>query len=193
MTVQANHFSTEWWEDNFNINPNGLGCVMLDVENPWHKPMLHMPLPYGNGEQSFFKYLTKNEFKSEELPYAKGLVTEGWHMTCRYGFLPNVTKAHVNEIISKIDRPLDIELGKVHVWEPVNNEDYECVVVEVALTDDLVSLWESLGVLPNICTFPYRPHVTLGYFNPGTWKEEYSNAILDSTRTLNFRLGKSMK
>lgn len=178
MTI-AKATDFDWWMSDFNIDPNKLGCLMLNVLNPWHKPMLHMPLPFNLPEGSLYKHLKKYEYVSDKLDYVQG-VLDHWHITARYGFLPEVKKKHVEAIVEQVDTPEFLNVKKIDVWESVNGENYECVVakIETGESSILNELWQSLGVLPNISTFPYEPHVTLGYFVPGTWQSEFSDAVL---------------
>lgn len=147
----------------FGINPNELGCVMIDTESP---------MGYANPD--VLDYLKEREYKSENLKYVQGLCEE-FHATVRYGFLPGVKKADFDFIMKQAalfnDSFWNLRLGVVEVWPSINGEDYECVIVRVI--DDELHRWHRIfGLLPNISTFSeYKPHITIGYFKPGTWAE----------------------
>lgn len=174
MIVQANQL--DWWMSDFGIDPNRLGCVMLNVEDPWHNA-------------AAWQELKENEYRSPNLSYVKGLL-DHWHATVRYGFLPEVKQSHIEHILSQIEKPDYVLLDEIEVWESVNGEPYECVVAKVnTLQTELSEAWQSFGVLPNIATFPYKPHVTLGYFKPGTWDSaKYEAAIDDAVATTDWKI-----
>lgn len=144
----------------FGIDPNKLGCVMVNTENP---------LGYANPD--VFEYLKDNEYRSPNLAYVQGLC-EDWHATVRYGFLPGVTTTDLDFLMENagpFNYSWHLRLGVVEIWPSVNDEDYECVVVRVV--DDELTRWHKIfGLLPNVVTFSeYKPHITIGYFKPGTW------------------------
>ena len=97
------------------------------------------------------------------------------HITLRYGFLPQVRQAHVVEVVNpKVLIGAHVNLSRVEVWRPQEGE-FDIVVMTVDPDSPvwpgttLRDVYDALGILPNINTFSdYRPHITLGYFQPFT-------------------------
>ena len=143
-----------------------LGCVMLETTSPVDETKI----------DSVFRenaYFTENP----AYPHVAGIVPDH-HITVHYGFLPEVTTEHMAKVIQGwglFDRrvlgmTLPISFAEVFP-SSVPGEDYECVVARVDPLWMLMELREQVRVLPNLMTFPYKPHVTVGYFNKGFWTE----------------------
>lgn len=121
--------------DEMGVDLSNLGCVMLDVETPFRDYKNHPP---------------------ELVP--------DFHVTLRYGFLPMVKRRHVEAVLDKFILPENLLLSykAVNVFDVTNNK--KCVVVKV-FSGILYEINDALSVLPNVRTFPYNPHVTIGYFD----------------------------
>lgn len=160
-----NH-TEEYKEMGFSVSE--LGAVMVGCSNP-----LTVNLP---GD---------NEYVSERFDFVNG-VADSWHITLRYGLLPQVRPEYVEALVEKFGLPQEVPVKGISMWpSKVEGEDYECVVVTL-LRDQLKPIHQELGVLPNVLGFPsYRPHVTVGYFKPG-WYEK-------NQLELNLRLKPSVK
>lgn len=134
------------------------GYVMIDTEMPF----VQYPLA-----------LKKYEYTSPDPAkfWMKGLLTS-WHVTARGPLDPKVRQSHCRQVLQSVNLPKDLMLGPVEVFpSPYPEEPYECMVV---LVDDpaLFELNQQLAVLPGVQTFiPYKPHLTLGYFQSGHTEE----------------------
>lgn len=143
-----------------------LGCVMLETTSPVDESKI----------DDVFRqnaYFTDNP----NYPHVAGIVPEH-HITVHYGFLPEVTTQHMARVLQGwklFDQEilgLRLPVGFVEVFpSSVPDENYECVVVRVDPSYWIMELREQMRVLPNLSTFPYKPHVTVGYFNKGFWTE----------------------
>lgn len=164
--LQARDFN--FYTTDLGIDPNALNCVMLKVDYPLDG---HIDPGEGMDIPEFF--------------WANGVASD-WHLTLRYGFLPNVRQSHVREVLDRLEIPQHIQLSHLGVFR---NPDYECVVAHV---DDprLNKINACLGVLPNIATYvPYKAHITIGYFPVGWYDEnaaKYDVKILTRSLGLDF-------
>ena len=142
--------------DGTGVNPDDLGCIMLDVE-----PMdvlKHLPAEL---HDNLVQATTRHD-------HAMGAVAESEaHVTLLYGLLENgnVWKDKVDAVLTgwKLDR---VEIDEVGFFE---TPDSFAVVAHVKLTGDLVDGHERLTLLPHIQTFSeYKPHITLAYVDKDT-------------------------
>lgn len=146
--------------NDLEINTDKLGCLMLETENPG------IDLP------GAVPYTSPNPDRT----WIKGISTD-WHVTVRYGFLPEVKADHIQQIVDVCAKPQHLIVHNVDIFKsPYEDENYECIVASVH-SDKLFDLNKQLSVLPNISTFPeYKPHVTLGYVEKGWW-DAYGHQI----------------
>lgn len=143
-----------------------LGCVMLDTTSPVD-------------EDKIDDVFRQNAYVSEnpDYPHVDGIVPNH-HITVHYGFLPEVTVDHMAKVVSRWGRfddnilSMRLPLTFAEVFpSSIPGEEYECVVARVEPLYWLLEMREQIRVLPNLSTFPYKPHVTVGYFNKGFWVE----------------------
>ncbi|WP_081637179.1 phage portal protein family protein [Gordonia terrae] len=159
--------------DGTGVNPDDLGCIMLDVE-----PMdvlKHLP------EDSHADLVDA----SSRHDHAMGAVAEKEaHVTLLYGLLENgnVWKDKVDAVLSdwKLDK---VKIAEVGFFE---TPDSYAVIAHVELTDDLVDGHERLTLLPHIQTFSeYKPHITLAYVDKDAdvapWVEALGSAYNGTT------------
>lgn len=130
------------------------GYVMIDTTMPW----VQFPVA-----------LTKYEYTSPDpnLYWMKGMPSK-WHVTARGPLDSKVRQEHCLQVMSSMLLPSTLHLGDIEVFpSPYPEVPYDCVV---ALVDDekLFELNQQLAVLPGVQTYiPYKPHLTLGYFEAG--------------------------
>lgn len=137
------------------INTDKLGCLMLETENPG------IDLP------GAVPYISPNPDRF----WIKGVSTD-WHVTVRYGFLPEVKADHIQQVVDECAKPMSLHLYDIDKFDsPHADEPYECIIARVSDLA-LTQLNKQLSVLPNIATFPeYAPHITLGYVEKGWWEQ----------------------
>lgn len=141
-----------------------LGCAMIDTTRPVEKVL--NPQDVADNE-----YFSKDR---ERFRHISGF-QEKHHTTVRYGFLPNVTVEHMIHVAHYLPqvRSMLLDIVDVEVFESkIPTEEYECVVALLNPGGILGELHEQFGVLPNLMTFPYKPHVTIGYFKKGFWEAQ---------------------
>lgn len=166
--------------DDLGIDLRDLGCLMIDTESP-----LLIGAPKGA------EYVSPDPKKF----WVDGLL-DHWHVTARYGMLPQVTRAHVDRVLEDIGLPETLSL-KNGVFDcfpsPYPDEPYDCVVYRL-YSPELQEINAQLSVLPNLNTFvEYKPHITIGYFKPGYFKANRRNLVAKGTvRVLGYNYG-SMK
>ncbi len=139
--------------DDLGIDPNDLGCIMLDT-----KPIAVMKHVDG-GEDDLVD-------ASEPGDHVMGAVGEVEpHVTLLYGLLENGNKWK-----DKVDAVLDgwsMQTLKIESVGSFETSDAYAIVAHVAKTDALVDGHERLTLLPHIQTFSeYKPHITLAYVKP---------------------------
>lgn len=147
------HDYPDVYED-LGIDLRDLGCLMIDTGNPIPDNM-HLDPADGYTSPDPKKF------------WMHGIHTD-WHVTARYGFLPDVRKRHVDQVLDGFELPSELALVGFEVFpSPYADEDYECLVVRVD-SPELRALNAHLSILPNINTFvPYKAHITVGYFKRG--------------------------
>ena len=166
--------------EHLGINMAALGCVMLDA----------YPLDvHGMFPESFWFY--------GDLPGRRtgGPETET-HVTLLFGLLENghVWREHIDEVLDGWTAPAFIEIREFGVFQ---GQGYDVVVGHVHNDKKLRDAHHRLSRLPHINTFPYRPHVTVGYVHPGvgqfmlptlgrTVAAQPTRAIYAATRRLNY-------
>lgn len=139
-------------------------CVMLGTDNPLLYPD-HLSLSLFQEGQ----YFEPNGKK-----YMQG-VSDDHHITLKYGILPEVEKSDIEKVLERWNahtplEPLHGAFGnRFEVFGPPNAE-YEAVVVPIVVTDFLYSIHCELNRLPNVSTFDFNPHITVGYFKKGFWE-----------------------
>lgn len=137
--------------DGTGVNPDDLGCIMLDVE-----PLEVLRYIPGDHRDDLLP-------PTEDGKHKRGAVAErGAHLTLLYGLLENG-----NTWKDKVDAVLEgwvldeVEIDEVGYFE---TSDSFAVIAHVKTTTELIDGHERLTLLPHIQTFSeYRPHVTLAY------------------------------
>ena len=95
------------------------------------------------------------------------------HVTVLYGLHGNIDDTKVIEIINKY-KYQDLGLNVIGL-DNFKNNDFEVVKFGVSPTQNLQDFNKELSQLPNSNEFPeYKPHITVGYVNPGT-SDKYVN------------------
>ncbi|MEI4745890.1 2'-5' RNA ligase family protein [Rhodococcus erythropolis] len=139
--------------DGTGVNPDDLGCIMLDVE-----PLgilTHVPTEL---HDDLVQATTRHD-------HAMGAVAETEaHVTLLYGLLENgnVWKDKVDAVLD--DWSIDtVTIAEVGYFE---TPDSYAVIAHVEMTPELIDGHERLTLLPHIQTFSeYKPHITLAYVN----------------------------
>ena len=143
---------------------NGLGCAMLETTRPVEtviNPADIIDNEYYSKDRETFKHITGFQDRH--------------HTTIRYGFLHNVTQEHMYHVAGYLPevRSNMFDIVDVEVFSStIPTEDYECVVALLNPDGILREMHDQFGVLPNLQTFPFKPHVTIGYFKTGFWAEK---------------------
>lgn len=166
--------------ERLGINISTLGCVMLDAE-----PLdVHDMFP-----KSFWYY--------GDLPGQRnGGPEPETHVTLLFGLLENghVWRGYIDEVLDGWTAPAVIEIREFEVFP---GQGYDVVVGRVHNDKELRDAHNRLSRLPHINTFPYRPHVTVGYVHSGvgqfmlptlerTVAAQTTRAIRVATRELNY-------
>ena len=136
--------------DRLGIDTSALGCVMLDAESL----NVHDVFP-----REFWYY--------GDLPGRRSGGPElETHVTLLFGLLQNahVWREYVDEVLDGWEPPDVIE---VREFEVLDGRGYDVVVGEVWNQGKLREAHSRLSRLPHVNTFPYRPHVTIGYVHQG--------------------------
>ena len=136
--------------ERLGINMAALGCVMLDAD----------PLDvHGQFPESFWYY--------GDLPGRRtGGPEPETHVTLLFGLLENahVWRDHIDEVLDGWEPPA---LLQIHEFGVFPGQGYDVVVGHVHNDKELRDAHNRLSVLPHINTFPYKPHITVGYVHPG--------------------------
>lgn len=161
----ANEFP-DVYED-LGVRTWAMGCLMLDTTKPYLDLELH------DGDE----HISEDPRKR----FVKG-ATKDWHVTARYGFLDSVRKRHIDAVLEGFELPTELVIDHYSVFPSTDPEEpYDCVVARVQ-DIRLNRLNEQLSVLPNVNTFvEYKPHITIGYFRPGFYKDRIAQ-LNDQTR-----------
>ena len=164
--------------DDLDVDLKELGCLMIDTECPVIAPESLKDLEYVSPDPKKF--------------WVKGVLKD-WHVTVRYGLMPNVRARHIDKVLEEYPLPKSLEVDKIEIFpSPYEDERYDCYV---ALVNDkkLHEMNQQLSVLPNLNTFPvYKPHITIGYFKRG-WnnvlKGILEEILLYSVETIGYNYG----
>lgn len=195
------------YEQEFGLNLNTLGCVMLDLE-----------FDDKNYFRSIAEEIGLDEYKSDnpEQWWINGLTEPNdYHVTLRYGLLPTVRGRHCDKVM--LDFRLDnllfhdvfdsdsVEDGyllpfTLGTFEGFNDE-YFVLTAEIEMNLNYVlpnyiqAVHNALGVLPNVQTFsPSTFHMTIGYFKGSSDAFEISKTpSYLPVRIKGIRYGKSMR
>lgn len=139
--------------DDTGVNPDDLGCIMLDVEPL--DILKHVPADL---HDDLVQATTRHD-------HAMGAVAETEaHVTLLYGLLENgnVWKEKVDTVLTGWSKE-SVEIKEVGYFE---TPDSFAVIAHVQLDEELVDGHERLTLLPHIQTFSeYKPHITLAYLN----------------------------
>ncbi len=136
------------------IDVGGLGCVMLDVD---------APVKVADVIPQSWAYTSANP----KLGRVDGIQTEH-HVTLLYGLLPQVRRAHVDEVLDGwTGLDASVKTDMLDVFEsPLPDEPYSCIVARQSWNagDEVLDAHQRLSLLPHINTHPvFRTHVTLAY------------------------------
>lgn len=159
--LSAHQFSEVY--QNLGISLNKLGCIMADCE----------PLKVNDIIDPADLYVAAN---LTEHAYVNGVVSEEVpHCTLLYGLLrsgPEMQK-HVDAVMAGWALN-EVQVANVVAWPSrYEDEQYYCLVAELALTPELVEANARLRMLPHIDTFPdYRAHITLAYIKQDDEKRD---------------------
>lgn len=164
--------------EDLGVDLRELGCLMLDTKSPI--------IGIAGGEEDAYVSPDPKKF------WMRGVATD-WHVTARYGFLPDVRKRHVDEVLAGIPVPLHLRTAGFEVFpSPYADEEYECLVVRVE-DKHLTEINAQLSVLPNVSTFvEYKPHITVGYYRKGFYEDNKAaldGALYTSVETIGWNYG----
>lgn len=117
---------------------------------------------------------------------------DSFHVTVRYGLLvPPVRRIHVEEVLADLYVPDELAVIGLDAF-PINDTTEAIVALVESLA--IRRLNQALSVLPNVTTFPeFRPHVTLGYFDTGSYDEmkfNLFNRLKESVKVGNYSYNK---
>lgn len=88
------------------------------------------------------------------------------HVTIKYGFIPDLSPANVNQIIAGV-KPFNVVLTGLTQF---NTDKYDVVKFDVQ-SIELNKMRKLADKFPNKDEFPvYRPHMTCAYVNKGSFK-----------------------
>lgn len=132
------------------VNMDRLGCVMLDTA-----PIdVHDMFP-----DSFWYY--------GDLPGRRtgGPEREG-HVTLLFGLMENAHtwREYVDDVLEGWEPPSVLEVSNFEIFP---GSGYEVVVGRIRNDAELRDAHDRLSRLPHINTFPYKPHITVGYVHQG--------------------------
>lgn len=143
------------------------GCVMLDLDVPnWKEvtSVIHPDDIYSSTEDSSY-----------------GIQNDP-HVTVLYGIHSDVDDSKVVQIINKWKhQDLSVETTGL---ENFQNQNFDVVKYGVNTSQNLQDFNKELSELPNSNEFPeYKPHVTVGYLQPGS-----STKYLNPQSKLDFKV-----
>ena len=176
--------------DEFGINLNKLGCVMLDLQLD--------TLAEEIAEEHGFTPYTPND---PDRFWIDG-ITKDHHVTLRYGLLPNVRQKHVWDALASvgpIGQPESRTMftGNLDYFPGYNNQ-YFVMIIRIYMDDQfgqyVMDCHNALGLLPNVQTFsPPEFHITLGYFTGDpTPLKRFNRLTLITAETRGIRCGRNM-
>lgn len=151
--------------EGIDIDPNDLGCIMLDTETL--DVMKHLPDDYAD---DLIDATTSHD-------HAMGAVAETEaHVTLLYGLLENgnVWKDKVDTVLQdwKID---SVKIADVGYFD---TPDSYAVIAHIETTPELIDGHERLTLLPHIQTFSeYKPHLTLAYVSKDADVDKWVDAL----------------
>lgn len=151
----ANEFP-DLYDDLFDFA--NAGYVMIDVENP----IKHLPPKYKD-----WQYVSPDP----SLYWMEGLMSK-WHITARGPLDPKVRQEHCLRVLEDVELPEFLYTGDIEIFpSPSPAVPYDCAVLIID-DDELFAINEQLAILPGVQTYiPYRPHLTIGYFESGHRKQ----------------------
>jgi 2'-5' RNA ligase superfamily len=153
---------------NLGIDPNKLGCLMLDIE----------PIVVSN----LILYDDLYQADPEKHPHMQGIVSENEaHCTLLYGFLRSAMelKKHVDAVLNGW-APESPTIASVDVFPSSDPEEsYVTLIAKLEMSPNLVEANARLKLLPHIETFPmgYQGHVTLAYLNASSDYQGYVSKL----------------
>ena len=135
------------------IDIGSLGCIMLDVESP---------TPVASVIPESWAYRSANP----ALSHVDGIQSEH-HVTLLYGLLPQVRRAHVDEVLSGwTGGDVSVKTDTLEAFtSPLPDEPYVCIVArQLKPSREIAAAHARLSMLPHINTHPeFKAHVTLAY------------------------------
>ena len=146
--------------ERLGVNWGNLGCVMLDIVDPgWAEKVPEVLWYHPTDEDRIILKEPTDNYGMEERP----------HVTLLYGLLENanIWRPFVDEVMDGWEIPNSLDVDKFDVFK-AHHGLYEVVVAKIRMTPHLQAANQRLKRLPHIETFPYVPHVTIGYVHPGT-------------------------
>lgn len=161
MTVSSRNFSHIYEE--LGIDPNGLGCIMLDVE-PIPREWVP-PADWGHTEPG--------------ASYVDGF-TPSWHphVTLLYGLLGSGQTwwHHIDDVLAGWEEPEALTIDQVEMFSNPGSK-YAPLVFRLDASSHarVLDAHQRLSLLPHINTFPtYKSHITIGYV-----QNEYANDVVE--------------
>jgi len=122
-----------------------------------------------------------SKIKEEDL-YDDGSGTFGRedepHISILYGYHDEVKADDFKEIIDKIDKPIEVELTGISLFE---NPEFDVVKIDVTPNEELIKLRKEIEKFPNTLTYKeFHPHMTIAYVKKGKGKKyvhDFKNPI----------------
>ena len=156
-----------------SISISDLGCIMLDVESP---------IPVADVLPEAWAYRSSNP----DLKHVSGIQTEH-HVTLLFGLLPQVRRAHVDEVLAGWDGlDVAVKTDQLDVFpSPLPDEPYSCIVArQTSPSREIAGAHARLSMLPHINTHPtFKAHVTLAYVH----RDRTQDALTELRRTFKAR------
>jgi hypothetical protein len=152
--------------ENLGIDPNNLGCIMLNVD----------PIQVSG----FILYDDVYQSDPTEHPHQQGIISEVEpHCTLLYGLLrPGLElKKHVDAVLSGWT-PQSVTIAAIDVFPNSDPEQPLCLVAKLEPSANLLEANARLRLLPHIDTHTaYNPHVTLCYLNQSSNYQGYVRTL----------------
>lgn len=136
------------------------GCLMAMILNPERQSLLNFGKKLVKDEDL---YIVDDEFGREEET----------HVTILYGFVPDLEKEQIIEILNDIKEPFTVTLTGIDTFKN-KKEGFDVVKFSVE-SPILRQLNTKASRYPNQNDFPdYKPHMTIAYVKPNTFKHPKS-------------------